>query len=463
MADAVDSGLSQPEIDEFEIMRRRIQDQGQRRRELAQRTSRRQFARLGTLPSGAAIKAESQAQQVAEQQTGREIQDVNIAQQRQLAERTEAQAGRAVQRLGITTAAETTRRGQDVQRELGLAGITSQELVAQRGVTSQELIAERGVAAQRELGLKKISSSELIAQRAEAGAIQRAQISEAAAASRLDRQITSAEGLAESQRTLDLELSQLREAGASERQLADHTQQVKLQDLQNINNLEVLRETNTFRAIESVLDREAATNLQNASLEVQKGMAEAQLAFDNSSLAATIDQFNRTFEFQQLSETNKQVMLQAQQEMAAEELALKTTLTNHTMTQANSELAVNKMITAVNMIGPLKENGFSNADIASTLEGLGLGVDGEGLLKYLSTIDKNIAAARSISSATQTDAFARLPGLGDIGRDINFGPSPDSGGFGGDSAGSSFGGPAAIGVGEGFSFGAGAGQGPFGV
>ena len=74
MADGQSSGLSQPEVDEFEIMRRRVQQQGQRQRQRAQRQTRQQFARLGTLPSGAAIQAEQRAVQAAEQQTGQALQ-----------------------------------------------------------------------------------------------------------------------------------------------------------------------------------------------------------------------------------------------------------------------------------------------------------------------------------------------------------------------------------------------------
>ena len=151
--------------EEFDIMRRRLKQRGATRGEQAQRGVARQAAALGNLPSGAALKQRQMAAQQSEQQTGQELQDVNILQaQTQRAER-EAAAGRELQRFGITEQSRIAEQGQGIQRfgieqqaataKAGQAiqkfGITESSRVATAGQFMQESIAKQGWAADKDI------------------------------------------------------------------------------------------------------------------------------------------------------------------------------------------------------------------------------------------------------------------------------------------------------------------------
>ena len=151
MAEPINSGLTKPEVDEFEIMRRRVQEQGQRARERASQAAKRQFAKLGNLPSGAALKAEAQAVGQAEQATSQGIQDVNIAQAQQLRQAQEAAAGRELQRFGIEKQAETAQAGLATQRELAQLQETGQTQRQQAGFGQQTAIQELQFEQQKKL------------------------------------------------------------------------------------------------------------------------------------------------------------------------------------------------------------------------------------------------------------------------------------------------------------------------
>lgn len=143
-------GAAQP-VDEFELMRRRLRQRGAVRGEETQRQLSRQFAALGNLPSGSALKQQQLARQQQAQQTSADIQDVNILQaQTQRAER-ESAAQRALQRFGIETQAQTAREALAGQRDIaGLqaattrAGFQSQQDIARLQAESQFRVAQLG-------------------------------------------------------------------------------------------------------------------------------------------------------------------------------------------------------------------------------------------------------------------------------------------------------------------------------
>ena len=147
----------QPALDEFEIMRRRLRQRGAARGEEAQRGLQRQFAALGTLPSGAALRQQQITARETEQLTGRELQDVAILEaQTRRAER-EAQAQRGLQRFGITTGAETQRGIAQLQAE---TQIGAEELRARTARETAQLQAETQI---RERQLIEAGTSERFA------------------------------------------------------------------------------------------------------------------------------------------------------------------------------------------------------------------------------------------------------------------------------------------------------------
>lgn len=132
---ATPPGASAP-VDEFELMRRRLEQRGAASAQGQQRELSRQFASLGNLPSGAAFKIRQQATEAAQQQTSQDIQDVNILQaQTQRAER-EGLAQRELQKelgyLGAQTQIGTAQIGAGSAREVaniqGKFGIEQQQL-----------------------------------------------------------------------------------------------------------------------------------------------------------------------------------------------------------------------------------------------------------------------------------------------------------------------------------------------
>jgi phage regulator Rha-like protein len=130
--------FAQP-VDEFEIMRQRLRSRGAARGEQAQRQVARQSAALGNLPSGAALKLQQQTARATEQQTGQELQDINILQaQTQRAER-EAEAERGLRRFGIETQART---GLEQARIGAQAQVKSSQIGAGAQVTAARIGAQ---------------------------------------------------------------------------------------------------------------------------------------------------------------------------------------------------------------------------------------------------------------------------------------------------------------------------------
>ena len=138
-------------VDEFELMRRRLRQRGAVQAEGQQRDLTRQFAALGNLPSGAALRVRQQAAQDAARTQSEAQQDVNVLQaQTQRAER-ESAAQRQLQReLGQLSS----------QTQLGVAGIGAKsalDVETLRGKYTSENLATQ-IAATKELTQLDIAS-----------------------------------------------------------------------------------------------------------------------------------------------------------------------------------------------------------------------------------------------------------------------------------------------------------------
>ena len=133
-------------VDEFELMRRRLKARGATRGAGEQRQLTREFSKLGTAPSGAALRARQEAATQSARQTSEDIQGVNIAEaQTRRAER-ESSADRALKEFGITTQAETA------------------ETVAEIGAGSAETVAEIGAGSAENVANITTESAETISQ-----------------------------------------------------------------------------------------------------------------------------------------------------------------------------------------------------------------------------------------------------------------------------------------------------------
>jgi hypothetical protein len=172
--------LNQGAPDEFELMRRRLRRRGAVQGQEQQRDLSRQFAALGTAPSGAAIKARQQAAQAQERITSEGLQDVNIleaqtrrAERESLAQR-ELQRGLQERQLGFQEReglaqrelqrglAETQRAG---QLELAqLAATTDLEKARMAGATQLELQELQNQATLRERELVEAGTDRRLAQ-----------------------------------------------------------------------------------------------------------------------------------------------------------------------------------------------------------------------------------------------------------------------------------------------------------
>ena len=137
----------QPEVDEFELMRQRLRKRGAVRGEDLQRQVSRDFAALGNLPSGAALKQRQLVAQASEEQTGRELQDVSILEaQTRRAER-ESAADRGLQRdLGQLQS----------KTQLGVAGIGAKSALDVANIGSRATLESSRIGARSAQDVAKI-------------------------------------------------------------------------------------------------------------------------------------------------------------------------------------------------------------------------------------------------------------------------------------------------------------------
>lgn len=147
--------LNQGAPDEFELMRRRLRRRGAVQGQEQQRDLSRQFAALGTAPSGAAIKARQQAAQAQERITSEGLQDVNIlesqtrrAERENLAQR-ELQQELQKRQLGFQEREGLAQR--ELQRGMQEAEIAGQFNLAQLAATTDLEKARMAGATQLEL------------------------------------------------------------------------------------------------------------------------------------------------------------------------------------------------------------------------------------------------------------------------------------------------------------------------
>jgi hypothetical protein len=162
-------GAPQPQqpVDEFELMRRRLRQRGAVAGQERQKELTRQFAQLGTLPSGAAFDIRQRAAEAQQRAQSEALQDVNILQaQTQRAER-EAEAQRGLQRelgqLGARTQLQATTIGAEAQ--LGTAEIgagSAREVANIQGKFGKEAQI-RSIAAAKENLAAQIASNENLA------------------------------------------------------------------------------------------------------------------------------------------------------------------------------------------------------------------------------------------------------------------------------------------------------------
>lgn len=94
--------------EQFDIARKRAQQQGLANKQQQGEALQRRFAAIGNLNSGAAIKAQDQSNQAADANTNAAIQDVNSAEQTQKYNENQAQLGRNFQ-------ASESQKGRDLQ------------------------------------------------------------------------------------------------------------------------------------------------------------------------------------------------------------------------------------------------------------------------------------------------------------------------------------------------------------
>lgn len=152
MADSIQTpiGAKPKEMDEFEIMRKRLQQRGAIRGAQAQRQGRRQAAALGNLPSGAAMRQQQIAQREVERQTSEDLQNVNIAEAQTRMQEREAQAGRDLQRFGIETQAKTAQTLQEMQ---------GAQALKQLDVTGAQALEQQRIAGAQALNLQRLGAA----------------------------------------------------------------------------------------------------------------------------------------------------------------------------------------------------------------------------------------------------------------------------------------------------------------
>jgi len=140
--------LANQPVDEFELMRRRLQARGAVQAKGAQGELTRQFAALGNLPSGAALRVRQQAAEQTQRLTNEAVQDVNIAEAQTRFQEREAEKGRLAQRgiAELQAQTQTGIAGLQARSQTGIAGLQarSQEKIAQGQFKSAFDIAQLG-------------------------------------------------------------------------------------------------------------------------------------------------------------------------------------------------------------------------------------------------------------------------------------------------------------------------------
>jgi hypothetical protein len=221
MADSIQTpiGAKPKEMDEFEIMRKRLQQRGAIRGAQAQRQGRRQAAALGNLPSGAAMRQQQIAQREVERQTSEDLQNVNIAEAQTREREREAQAGRDLQRFGIETQAKTAQTLQEMQgaqalERLDVTGAQALEQQRIAGVQAQDL-QRLGAANDMEMARLQGATAQDLAKLQGDINLRAQQLQEQGVESRFATQ------MAENKRMFDIEQEFRKEGTSFERKMAE--------------------------------------------------------------------------------------------------------------------------------------------------------------------------------------------------------------------------------------------------
>jgi len=161
--------LNQGVPDEFELMRRRLRRRGAAQGEEQQRGLSRQFAALGTAPSGAAIKAKQQAAQAQARNISEGLQDVNILEAQTRRGERESLAQRDLQRelqtqqLGAQERLQASQIAGNLQLAQ-LSATTDLEKARMAGATQLELQELQNQAILRERELVEAGTDRRLAQ-----------------------------------------------------------------------------------------------------------------------------------------------------------------------------------------------------------------------------------------------------------------------------------------------------------
>jgi hypothetical protein len=302
--------MAEPQVDEFELMRRRIQQKGGVRADDAQRQLQRRFAALGNLDSGVALQQTQQLAQAQEDQTNLETQDVNALQAQTMRAERQAEADRTLQRYGIDTGAATSKYGVDAQTG-------ASRYAADLGAKSAMDVA--GLGAQTTLGVTGLQ---------EAGATGRAQIGATSAldVAKLGSQTNLGVANIGAKSALDVagvttgaqkDIANIQEAGATGRAMigADSAERVAKMGNENA------------RAI--------------ANLEAETGINMQKVSLDQAMTLAKMDQVLK-------QDGNSITRMLADSQIAKDQ----------------QEMVINTTATLLNSFAPLMQAGFKPYDVS---------------------------------------------------------------------------------------------------
>ncbi|MAH48282.1 hypothetical protein CMI37_20830 [Candidatus Pacearchaeota archaeon] len=225
--------LNQGVPDEFELMRRRLRRRGAVQGQEQQRDLSRQFAALGTAPSGAAIKARQQAAQAQERITSEGLQDVNILEAQTRRGERENLAQRELQKelqqrqLGFQEREGLAQR--ELQRDLQEAQIAGQFELAQLSATTD--LEKARMAGATQIELQEMQNETLLKER---------QLVEAGTDRRLAKQLASSREMFDIEQAFREEQSSIQE-DLAERGMSIQEQEFKInQTITALNSIDVL-------------------------------------------------------------------------------------------------------------------------------------------------------------------------------------------------------------------------------
>lgn len=149
-----------PEVDEFEILRKRARERGIQRQQETDQTIKRQFASQGMLGSGAHIKQAQLGAQESERITGEQLGELDIAQARENQRRREVSEGRDFATRERVGSQEFAGQQAGLQR-----GFLSAERLGGQEFAGQQAGLQRGFATSERLGGQQFAGEQAGLQR----------------------------------------------------------------------------------------------------------------------------------------------------------------------------------------------------------------------------------------------------------------------------------------------------------